>query len=164
MDLEAVSLRRELFDHNPDAYRADLAMSLYNLGADLQKLQRWEEARDTYIESVGLRRELFDSDPTLHMSALIDALFNLASSYRGLGDWSAAQGADTQAVSLYNITGQVIRDAGVSFESAGAYGTTYPAAWLNPQPLDFDPEPRTGGVSIQWCTFTFCPTDLCSIS
>lgn len=74
---EALSIRRELAQHNPNVYLPDMATTLNNLGNLDRIQQRMEAARQHYEESLDIHRQLLrqNSDPYLPDMAM--ALNNL---------------------------------------------------------------------------------------
>ena len=60
---EAVDIRRQLAQSNPEAFLPDLAMSLNNLGNRLSDLGRRDDALVPAQEAVDIRRQLAQSNP-----------------------------------------------------------------------------------------------------
>lgn len=141
----AALLRMRLYEIDPDTHLPQLTSSLSNLGLYLMKSDQWEEARDTLAYSIELRKLLYGADPDAHRANLISGYNRLATSLRNLGDWSAAVKADADAVSLFDITGQIQLLDQPSL-GHGAFGTVYEARWINPVAMRYDPQPRTDRV------------------
>jgi hypothetical protein len=74
---EALAIRRELAEANPDLYRPNLAQSLSNLSSILAQLGRPADALLVTQEAVDVYRELADASPDLYRPPLATALSNL---------------------------------------------------------------------------------------
>ena len=86
---ESVAIRRELAAANPDSFRADLALSLYNLAIYCWRSGRRDEALATAEESASIRRELADVNPGLFRA-------DLARTLEALGAWYAESSSGRQ--------------------------------------------------------------------
>ena len=95
---EAVTLYRELAEHNP-AYLPDLASSLNNLGGRLSNLGRRDEALPPTEEAVTLRRELAEHNPA-YLPDLASSLNNLGGRLSNLGRRDEALPPTEEAVTL----------------------------------------------------------------
>ena len=82
---EAVTIRRELAQARPDAFRPDLAVSLSNLSARLYGVGRREDALTAIEEAVTIRRELAQARPDAFRPDLAASLNNLAIQLYGVG-------------------------------------------------------------------------------
>ena len=60
---EALQIRRELAQKNPETYRPDVAETLNNLGILDRDQGRMEEARKEFAEALQIRRELALKNP-----------------------------------------------------------------------------------------------------
>jgi tetratricopeptide (TPR) repeat protein len=67
---EALQIRRELAQKNPQAYLPDLAETLNNLGVLQYQRKRFEEARQEYEEALQIRRELAVKNPQAYLPGL----------------------------------------------------------------------------------------------
>jgi hypothetical protein len=83
---EAVAIRRELVQANPDRYRPDLATSLTNLGEIFSQLGRPADALPVTEEAVAIRRELVQANPDRYRTDLATSLINLGDTVRRSGD------------------------------------------------------------------------------
>ena len=75
---EAVTIRRQLADANPDAYLPDLAESLNNLGVHLAETGQQHAAFVPAQEAVDTYRRLAAANPDAHLPYLATALNNLS--------------------------------------------------------------------------------------
>ena len=75
---EAVTIRRNLAEHNPAAYTPDLAASLNNLAIYLDSNGQQREALTTAQEAVTIRRNLAEHNPAAYTPDLAASLNNLA--------------------------------------------------------------------------------------
>ena len=75
---EALKIRRELVQKNPDAYLPDLAVTLNNLAILDRAQNRVEEARKEYEEALKIRRELAQKNPDAYLLEVARTLNNLA--------------------------------------------------------------------------------------
>jgi tetratricopeptide (TPR) repeat protein len=60
---EALKIRRELAQKNPDTYLPDVAVTLNNLGYLLSNQNRMDEARKAYDEALGIYQRFAARDP-----------------------------------------------------------------------------------------------------
>jgi len=97
---EAVAIRRELAQVNPDRYRSNLADSLVNLGIRLSELGRPVDALPPTQEAVAIYRELAAANPDRYRTALAHSLTNLAAGLSALGRHSEAEQLRGEADSL----------------------------------------------------------------
>src|ERR1039458_4017276 len=63
---EALSIRRELAQANPEAYLPDVAMTLNNLANPYRDTQRMKEAEEACREAEGLLEPLWCVNPEVH--------------------------------------------------------------------------------------------------
>ena len=82
---EAVTIRRQLAQADPDTFSPGLAMSLGNLAAHLAGLGRREDALTASQEATDTYRELARADRDAHLPGLAMSLGNLAAHLAGLG-------------------------------------------------------------------------------
>ncbi|MDO8264027.1 MAG: tetratricopeptide repeat protein, partial [Gallionella sp.] len=74
---EALKIRRELADKNPNVYLPDVAATLNNLGLLNLVEKRMTEARQTIEEALKIRRELADKNPNVYLPDVAATLNNL---------------------------------------------------------------------------------------
>jgi tetratricopeptide (TPR) repeat protein len=74
---EALQIRRELAQENPDAYLPGVAQTLLNLGVLNYGEHRTEQARQEYEEALKTRRELAEKDPDANLPDAAQTLNNL---------------------------------------------------------------------------------------
>jgi len=74
---EALRIRRELAQKNPETYLPDLAWTLHNLGLLDYSQKRVEEARQEYQEGLKIYRELAQKDPQTYLPYVAMTLYNL---------------------------------------------------------------------------------------
>ncbi|MFJ8689577.1 tetratricopeptide repeat protein [Micromonospora wenchangensis] len=82
---EAVRIRRNLAETNPDVHLPDLATSLNNLGNLLSELGRDEQALTHAEEALRIQRHLAKTNPDTHLPNLAASLDNLGISLSELG-------------------------------------------------------------------------------
>jgi Tetratricopeptide repeat len=97
---EAVAIRRELAEANPDRYRPDLATSLSNLGATFSELRRPAEALSAEQEALAIRRELAEANPDRYRPDLATSLTNLGVRFWALGRPAEALPATEEALAI----------------------------------------------------------------
>ena len=74
---EALQIRRELAQKNPETYLPDVAMTLINLGLVHRGQNRMEEARKAYEEALKTYRELALKNPETYLPSVALTLINL---------------------------------------------------------------------------------------
>jgi tetratricopeptide (TPR) repeat protein len=74
---EALSIRRQLAQANPEAYHPDVAMTLNNLALLYSGTQRMGEAEKALTEALTLRIELARKNPAAHVRELVVGILNL---------------------------------------------------------------------------------------
>ena len=75
---EALKIRRQLADNNPDAYLPVVAMTLNNLAILHKNTNRHQEAEEEYNEALTIRRQLAKDNPDAYLPAVANTLNNLA--------------------------------------------------------------------------------------
>ena len=98
---EAVEIRRQLAQVNPQAFLPDLAASLNNLGYMLSALGRREEALAATQEAADLYRGLAQANPQAFLPDLAGSLNNLGSDLSALGRREEALAATQEAADIY---------------------------------------------------------------
>ena len=74
---EALKIRMELSESNPQTYFADVAVTLNNLGLLHAKANRSEEAEKSYAEALEIYRKLAESNPQTYLAYVALTLNNL---------------------------------------------------------------------------------------
>ncbi|MGW2287001.1 tetratricopeptide repeat protein, partial [Streptomyces phaeochromogenes] len=109
--IEAVNIRRELAQTQPDAFLPHLAESLNNLSKRLSDLGRRNEALAAGTEAVEVYRELAQTQPAAHRPRLATSLNNLSSRLSDLGRREEALAPVTEAVNIRRELAQTQPDA-----------------------------------------------------
>ena len=99
--LESVAIRRKLAEERPQAFLADLAMSLVNLSVFQNELGRREESLATVKEAAERYRKLAQAYSAAYLPALAICLSNLAAVQSALGRNSEALASVQEAVEYY---------------------------------------------------------------
>ena len=97
---EAVAIRRELAEANPDRYRPDLAASLTNLGITFSELGRPAEALSVEQEAVAIYDDLAEANPDRYRPDLAASLTNLGVRFSELGRLADALPVTEEAVAI----------------------------------------------------------------
>jgi tetratricopeptide (TPR) repeat protein len=79
---EALSVRRELAQPNPEANLPAVATTLNNLAVLYSDTQRMKEAEAAYQEALSVRREFAHANPEANLPDVAGTLNNLANLYR----------------------------------------------------------------------------------
>ena len=74
---EALQIRRELAQKNPETYRPDVAATLNNLGVLDSRQGRMEEAQQEFAEALQIYRELAQKNPETYRPYVAMTLNNL---------------------------------------------------------------------------------------
>jgi tetratricopeptide (TPR) repeat protein len=109
---EAVRIRRELVQQNPDAYRSYLATTLNDLGSLDLRQKRMDEAQQHFEEAAKIRRELAQQNPDMYRPRLATTLNNLGNVDQLQNRLEEARQHYEEALKLYD---QMIR------QDPGAY-------------------------------------------
>ena len=91
---------RELAQKNPDAYEADVAKTLNNLGILYSDTQRFADAEKAYLEARDLRRKLAQKTPDAYEPDVAMTLNNLGVLYRDTQRFADAEKAYLEAHDL----------------------------------------------------------------
>ncbi|MFG2807820.1 tetratricopeptide repeat protein, partial [Streptomyces massasporeus] len=143
---QAVDIRQRLAATNPDAYEADLAMSLNNLGTMLADVGRREEALEAASQAVDIRQRLAATNPDAHEADLAMSLNNLGNRLLAVGRHNEALSVIQEALSVYrrletrNLAGHEPDFIASLSNHAGAFmalGDTEKAIDLYRQALDY---------------------------
>ena len=98
---EAIEIRRDLAENQPEAFRSHLAVSLNNLSARLSDLGRKSEAFDAIREAVAIYRELAESRPETFRFNLAQSLNNLSSQLTNQGMQDIALDTAQESVDIF---------------------------------------------------------------
>uniref|UniRef100_UPI0028E23087 tetratricopeptide repeat protein n=1 Tax=Porphyromonas endodontalis TaxID=28124 RepID=UPI0028E23087 len=98
---EALQIRRELAQQNPEAYLPDVAESLNNLGVLLSDTDDLKRAQDYYEEALQIRRELAQQNPEAYLPDVATSLNNLTILYLELEKKEDAEKAYQEAHDIY---------------------------------------------------------------
>ncbi len=97
---EAVTIRRNLTQTNPDTHLPDLALSLNNLSSRLSAVGRRQEALAAIEEAVTIYRDLARVNPAIYLPHLLRSLVIFANLLDRIGDTSRAQTIREEATAL----------------------------------------------------------------
>ena len=89
--LKALENYTQLFTQNPDAYRADLAMTQNNLGVLYYDLHDYAKSEEYYLEALENDTQLFSQNPDAYRADLAGTQHNLGSLYDDLHDYAKAE-------------------------------------------------------------------------
>jgi len=103
---EALKIRRELAQKNPDTCRPDLAKTLNNLAIFDRDQNRTEAARKELEESLQIRRDLARKNPEMYLPDAAMALNNLAILDRDEKRTEAARKEHEEALKIYRDLAQ----------------------------------------------------------
>jgi hypothetical protein len=98
---EAVAIRRELAQANPEFYRPGLAQSLTNMSISFGELGRPADSLPVIQEALAIRRELAQADPSRYQSDLAQSLMDLGIVLSELGRRADSQRSAQEAVAIY---------------------------------------------------------------
>ena len=97
---EALQIRRELAQKNPETYRPDVAMTLNNLGILDRDQGRMEEARKEFEEALQIYRELAQKNPETYRPDVAKTLNNLGVLDRDQGRMEEARKEYAEALQI----------------------------------------------------------------
>src|SRR5690606_27196932 len=80
--LEALEIRRKLARENPQAYLADVAVTLNNLAVLQSDKNEFGKAELSYLEALEIRRKLAEENPNTFLIPFGDTCISLAIFYR----------------------------------------------------------------------------------
>jgi tetratricopeptide (TPR) repeat protein len=103
---EALQIRRELAQKNPETHQPYLANSLNNLGILDHDQGRMEEARKEYTEALQTYRELAQKNPETYQPYVAGTLNNLGILDRGQGRREEARKEHAEALQTYRELAQ----------------------------------------------------------
>jgi tetratricopeptide (TPR) repeat protein len=98
---EALKIRRELANKNPETYLPDVAMTLNNLGNLHSDQNRMDDARQAYEEALKIRRELARENPETYLPYVAKTLNNLGNLNSDQNRMDDARQAYEEALSIY---------------------------------------------------------------
>ena len=89
--LKALENYTQLFNQNPDAYRADLADTQNNLGLLYYDLHDYAKAEEYMLKALENRTQLFSLNPDAYRAGLAMTQNNLGNLYKNLHDYAKAE-------------------------------------------------------------------------
>ncbi len=89
--LKALENYTQLFNQNPDAYRADLAMTLNNLGILYHYIHDYTKAEEYSLKALENRTQLFNKNPDAYRANLAMTQNNLGNLYSDIHDYTKAE-------------------------------------------------------------------------
>ena len=89
--LKALENRTQLFTQNPEAYRADLAMTQHNLGGLYSNLHDYAKSEEYYLKALENKTRLFTQNPDAYRADLAETQNNLGILYYNLHDYAKAE-------------------------------------------------------------------------
>jgi tetratricopeptide (TPR) repeat protein len=98
---EALIIRRELADKNPDAFLLDVAMTLNNLGVFYSDNQKMLQAEAAYQEALSIQRQLAELNPDIFLSYVATTLNNIGKYYYDNQKMPEAEAAFKEALNIY---------------------------------------------------------------
>ncbi len=96
--LKALENHTYLFSQNPDAYRAELAMTQHNIGFFYYCLDDYAKAEKFYLQALENKTQLFRQDPDAYRANLAMTQNNLGNLYSDLQDNDKAEEYYLQAL------------------------------------------------------------------
>jgi tetratricopeptide (TPR) repeat protein len=119
---EAIAIRRQLAETDPDTYLPHLAQALHTRAVFLSELGRREEALQAAEDGVAIRRRLAETDPDPGLSGLAMSLANLANFLGEAGRPDDALAAAEEAVAIRRQLARTDPDGELA-ESIASLGT-----------------------------------------
>jgi tetratricopeptide (TPR) repeat protein len=98
---EALNIRRQLAQHNPETYLPEVATTLHNLGVLHSDQNRMEEERKAYEEALKIRRQLARNNPETYLPEVANTLHNLGVLHSGQNRMEEARQAYDEALKCY---------------------------------------------------------------
>ncbi len=98
---EALKIRMELSESNPQTYLADVAGTLNNLGILQQNTNRLKEAEKSYTEALGIYRKLAGSNPQTYLADVTGTLNNLGNLQSDTNRPEEAEESYKEALGIY---------------------------------------------------------------
>jgi tetratricopeptide (TPR) repeat protein len=98
---EALKIRRQLAQQNPETYLADVATTLNNLGTLNGVQYRMEEAHQAFEEALKIRRQLAKQDPETYLPYLASTLDNLGNLDSSQNRMEEARQEHEEALRIY---------------------------------------------------------------
>ena len=99
--LKALENRTQLFSQNPDAYRADLAMTQNNLGILYDDLHDYAKSEEFYLKALENKTQLFTQNPDAYRADLAMTQHNLGALYYILHNYAKAEEYYLKALENY---------------------------------------------------------------
>ena len=98
---EALAIRRQLADNNPDAYLPYVAHTLNNLANLHSDTNRHQEAEEEYNEALTIRRQLAEKNPDAYLPDVATTLNNLALLHSDTNRHQEAEEEYNEALTIY---------------------------------------------------------------
>ena len=89
--LKVLGIHTQLFTQNPDAYRANLAMTHNNLGNLYKNLHDFAKSEEYYLKALENYTQLFTQNPDAYRASLAMTQNNLGVLYKDLHDYAKAE-------------------------------------------------------------------------
>jgi tetratricopeptide (TPR) repeat protein len=97
---EALEIRRELAEKNPQAYNPDVAMTLNNLGLLQANILKHEEAKESYKEALEIYTDLAENNPQAYSPDVAMTLNNLGILQANIQKHEEAEKSFTEALEI----------------------------------------------------------------
>ena len=97
---EALTIRRQLAEQNPDAYLPDVAMTLNNLGLLHSDTNQLDKAEEEYNEALITYRQLSDKNPDAFLPYVATTLNNLATLHSDTNQLDKAEEEYNEALAI----------------------------------------------------------------
>lgn len=101
MYLEALKIRRQLAEQDPDTYEPGLAMTLNNLATLYQKSHRLSESETLQLEAIEIQKRLAKANPQAYEPDLAMTMNNLAVIYSNTQRLAESKSLHLQALDIY---------------------------------------------------------------
>jgi tetratricopeptide (TPR) repeat protein len=108
---EALKIRRQLAEKNPDAFLLYVALTLNNLGNYYRTIQKMPQAEGSYNESLEIIRKLTEQNPDAFLPDLANTLNNLGAYYYANQKMPQAEDAYNEALKIYRQLAEKNPDA-----------------------------------------------------
>ena len=100
MHKEALEIHRRLAKSNPQAYEPDVAMTLNNLAALYDDIQRFDESEAMYKEALEIYRRIAKSNPQAYEPDLASTFNNLAALYSNIQRFDESEAMYKEALEI----------------------------------------------------------------
>ena len=98
---EALQIRRQLAEKNPDVYLPDVATTLNNLGTLFHAKKEMSGAKKAYDEALQIRRQLAEKNPDAYLPHVATTLNNLGVLLKDNDEMGGAKKAFDEAMQIY---------------------------------------------------------------